>query len=404
MALERISRFLLSHIKSQSQPGKRGLWVSAFVGLALLAELSTGATRTRAESVDMRVAIEDGVSKVTVGSNTRALVRDGSGRSLGEISPMGAFVAEPKQGRIAISRWQAGQVWVEPTDGGYVFIGDRWYRGRTQIVPNGRGLTAINHVDLEQYLYSVLGGEMGGNWPQEALKAQAVAARTYALYQRERSGSRAYDVGDTPAWQVYDGIVDESTGTQAAVNATAGQVLTFNSKIIEAVFHSSAGGCTDNVEDVWTQALPYLRSVPDYDQSSPVFQWSKTFSRSELSKHITGVGNILALQPAKTTKCGRIISAQVIGDAGRRMISGESLRTALGLKSTLFEVIPQTIQASTKGKANYPTAFQINGRGFGHGLGLSQWGANAMAARGANYQQILLHYYQGTTLAKIQVK
>jgi stage II sporulation protein D len=317
---------------------------------------------------------------------------------------MNAFIAQPQKDKIVMDRWQAGQFWVEPSAGGYVFIGDRWYRGRTQVVPNGKGLTAINYVNLEQYLYSVLGSEMNGNWPQEALKAQAVAARSYALYQRNRAAGKAFDIGNTQAWQVYTGIAAEATGTQAAVDATAGQVLTYKNQIIEAVFHSSAGGCTDNVEEVWTQPLPYLRSVQDFDTSSPVAQWTQTFSRSELSKRISGVGNILALTPEKTTtKCGRIVSMQVTGDAGKRTITGESLRTALGLRSTLFEVVP-TVQTSTKGKAQIPTAFRINGRGFGHGLGMSQWGAYSLAMQGRNYQEILRHYYQNTELNKIQVE
>ncbi|MBD2018691.1 SpoIID/LytB domain-containing protein, partial [Leptolyngbya sp. FACHB-36] len=217
-----------------------------------------------------------------------------------------------------------------------------------------------------------------------------------------------YDLGDTAAWQVYDGVEDESVGTQMAVKATAGQVLTYNGTIIEAVFHSSAGGCTENVENVWVQALPYLRSVPDYDQGSPVYQWSETFSRSDLSNRISGVGNIVALQPEKITPCGRVISMQVIGEDGKRQVkrsvSGETLRNALGLRSTLFTIVPQAGTTDTKSKQNAPGSFQVTGRGFGHGLGLSQWGAYNLAQRGANYQQILSHYYQKTTLAQIQVQ
>lgn len=403
MSLERFSFVLLSQLQLLAQSGKRIGWIGAAFGLAIFfphffAEIASA----QASSVDLRVAVKNGVSQVTIGSSTQAVVRDGAGRPLGEIAAMNAFIAQPQKDRIAMDRWQAGQFWIEPSAGGYVFIGDRWYRGRTQVVPSGKGLTAINYVNLEQYLYSVLGSEMNGNWPQEALKAQAVAARSYALYQRNRAAGRAFDVGNTQAWQVYEGIAAEAAGTQAAVNATAGQVLTFNGQIIEAVFHSSAGGCTDNVEEVWTQPLPYLRSVKDFDTSSPVARWSRTFSRSELSKRISGVGNILALTPEKTTTCGRIVSMQVTGDAGRRTITGESLRTALGLRSTLFEVVPE--QPSTKGKAQIPTAFHINGRGFGHGLGMSQWGAYTLAMQGRNYQDILRHYYQNTELRVIQVK
>jgi len=357
-------------------------------------------------ALELRVAIEDGVNQVKVGSSTRAVVKDGTGRSLGEIAPMNAFVAQSGGKQVALDRWQSGQIWVEPLQGGSVYIGDRWYRGRALLVPTAKGLTAVNYVDLEHYLYSVLGGEMNGKWPPEALKAQAVAARSYALYQRQKAANSVFDVGDTPAWQVYRGIADESSGTQTAVNATAGQVLTYSGSIIEAVFHSSAGGCTENVEDIWTQPLPYLRSVREgFSESSPVAQWTETFSRSELSRRITGVGNIVSLQPEKTTSCGRIMRMRVQGDAGSRTFSGDSLRSALGLRSTFFEIVPQVGTAANKSKAETPpTAFQIVGRGFGHGLGMSQWGAYNLAVQGANYQQILLYYYTNTQLAKIQVQ
>ncbi|UBF25290.1 SpoIID/LytB domain-containing protein [Kovacikia minuta CCNUW1] len=398
MPLERFPVLLLSQLVSLIRSGRSHWWLFVVFWLAAIAP-------ARSAAVEMRVAIKEGVSQVKVGSSTPAVVRDGANRPLGNIAAMNAFVAQSGYGRVGLSRWQAGQIWIEPSGGGYVFIGDRWYRGRTLLVSSQKGLTAINYVDLEQYLYSVLGGEMNGNWPQEALKAQAIAARSYALYKRERASNKIFDVGDTPTWQVYDGLIDESAGTQAAVEATKGQVLTYKGQIIEAVFHSSAGGCTENVENVWTQPLPYLRSVKDFDQGSPVYQWTKTFSRSELSKRISGVGNILSLEPEKVTGCGRIVTMKVIGDRGRRIVSGASLRSALGLKSTLFRIVPQTASASGKQKSQgVAVVFQVNGQGFGHGLGMSQWGAHNLAQQGANYLQILLHYYSSTTLAKIQVQ
>jgi len=396
MTLKRFSISLLSQLKLLMRLGKAGLWLSTLLWLVAIAPAQA--------AVELRVAIKQDVKEVTVGSSTQAVVKDGSGRSLGAIAAMNAFVAQPAKGGVVMDRWQAGQFWVEPSGDGYVFIGDRWYRGKTLVIPTGKGLTAVNYVDVEQYLYSVLGGEMNGNWPQEALKAQAVAARSYALYQRQRSNG-IFDVGDTPRWQVYKGILDESVGTQTAVRATDGQVLTYSNQIIEAVFHSSAGGCTENVEDVWTQALPYLRSVKEgFNENSPVAQWQKAFSRSELSKRITGVGNIVSLIPAKVTTCGRISTMRVVGDSGKsRLISGDDLRLALDLKSTLFTISPQQNSAA-KGKEQLPAMFQVDGRGFGHGLGMSQWGAYNMAQLGANYQQILLFYYKNTALAKIQVQ
>lgn len=398
-----LSRFPLPIIlRSLAHTTKRGWVLTFFLWLAAFAPVMA------AESVDLRVEIEEGVAEVTIGSSTKAVVRDGAtGRSLGELLPMTSFAAKADAGAVALEQWKAGAVFVEPTGGGYVFIGDRWYRGRVLVVPDSQGLTVINWVDLEQYLYSVLGGEMNGNWPPEALKAQAVAARSYVLFHRNKATKRAYDVGDTTRWQVYRGLQDEAAGTQSAVAATAGEVLmTRDRQIIEAVFHSSAGGCTENVEEVWSQSLPYLRSVVDsYDEGAPVYEWTKTFSQAELSSLITGVGNITKFTVEKaTSKCGRIISMVVEGDKGSRTLKGSELQNVLGLRSTYFRVDPIASELEQKSSI-LPITFQVTGRGFGHGLGLSQWGAYNMALRyGKNYKEILLHYYQNTEIGKIQPK
>lgn len=397
MTVNRSPKVNLFGMKSWLQLRGRSWWLSGLLWLAFIAPVKA--------AVEMRVAIQDGVSQVTVGSSTRAIVRDSSGRNLGEIAAMNAFVAAPTKGMVKLDRWQAKQIWVEPTAGGYVFIGDRWYRGRTQVVATGKGLTAINYVDLEQYLYSVLGGEMYPTWPLEALKAQAVVARSYVLHQREHSANNLYDVGNTTSWQVYKGIADETSSTQTAVNATAGQVLVHQGKIIKAVFHSSSGGHTENVENVWVRPLPYLKGVPDFDQGTPEYEWVKTFSRSELSARITGVGNIISMKPQRTTPQGRVVTMRVVGDAGTRTISGETIRKALDLKSTKFKILPTYEPTAAKGKANLaPQSFQVQGNGYGHGLGMSQWGAYNLARKGYDYRQIVLYYYKNTALAKIQVK
>ncbi|MGL5083332.1 MAG: SpoIID/LytB domain-containing protein [Microcoleaceae cyanobacterium] len=341
----------------------------------------------------LRIAVEDNSSQVKVGSSTPAVVRDNSGQILAKIPAKGGGVALFKNGKVAFNQRQASQLWVEPTGNGYVWIGNNWYRGRALILPKNQGLIAVNYVDLEQYLYSVLGAEMDGNWPQEALKAQAVAARSYALYKRERSNG-TYDLGDDQSWQVYKGVSTESVGTQAAVNSTAGQILTYSGQVVLAVFHSSSGGHTENVEDVWESPLPYLRGVPDYDQKSPVFEWKKTFSQGDLSRRISGVGQITAMNPERTSAHGSIISMKVVGSSGSRVMDGEAIARALDLRSTRFRVARQP------GSNN----FVVTGRGFGHGVGMSQWGAYSLAQLGYNYQQILLHYYQKTTLARIQIQ
>ncbi|HEY9646146.1 MAG TPA: SpoIID/LytB domain-containing protein [Chroococcidiopsis sp.] len=388
---------LYSRLVALLRLGKRSGWLSLLVWLAMVAPALA--------ELELRVAVEQDASQVRVGSSTPAVLRDPAGQVLGELPANSAIELSEEAGRITVGDWQAGAVWVEPDQDGLVYIGDNWYRGRVLVVRTGSGLTAVNYVDLEQYLYSVVGGEMPTNWNLEALKSQAVAARSYVLYQRQSNANTVFDVGDTTRWQVYEGIKEEAPSTRAAVDQTRGQVLTYNGQIIEAVFHSSSGGRTENVEDVWSSPLPYLRSVQDYDQIAPVYQWSETIPADRLRQLVTGVGNIISMVPEETTPNGRIVSMRVVGDAGTRTISGNDLRSALNLRSTLFSVVPQMGNvASANGAVSLPHSFQIVGRGFGHGLGMSQWGALGLAQQGYNYQQILTHYYTGAVLSVIRVE
>lgn len=382
MTHRRLPVLLVSLLKPMTLLGGRHWWLSVVFWIVWVAP---------ALALELRVAIHEGKSQLQVGSSTKALVRDAAGQEVGELAAMNGYKADSKQGNVALGQWRSQTLWIEPTDGGYTWIGDRWYRGRTQLVPTSKGLTAVNHVDIEHYLYSVLGAEMSPSWPLEALKAQAVAARSYALHKRSTDGNSVYDVGDTTAWQVYKGLESEAPSTQQAVQETAGQVMTYNGQVILAAFHAASGGHTENVEDIWKSPfIPYLRGVVDYDQGAPVYEWTKSFSRSELSRKISGVGKVISMTPERTTPQGRIVTMIVKGESGTKRLSGNDLRSTLGLRSTLFVV-------NSTG-----SEFNISGRGYGHGIGLSQWGARNLAAQGVKYQQILSHYYPNATLSQLQ--
>jgi stage II sporulation protein D len=382
MTHRRFPVLLVSLLKPMMLLGGRHWWLSVVFWMIWVAP---------ALALELRVAIHEGKSQLQIGSSTKALVRDATGQEVGELAAMNGYKADSKQGNVALGQWRSQTLWIEPTDGGYTWIGDRWYRGRTQLVLTSKGLTAVNHVDLEHYLYSVLGAEMSPSWPLEALKAQAVAARSYALHKRSTHGNSVYDVGDTTAWQVYKGLESEAPSTQQAVQETAGQVMTYNGQIILAAFHAASGGHTENVEDIWKSPfIPYLRGVVDYDKGAPVYEWTKSFSRNELSRKISGVGKVISMTPERTTPQGRIVTMIVKGESGTKRISGNDLRSTLGLRSTLFVV-------NSTG-----SGFNISGRGYGHGIGLSQWGARNLAAQGVNYQQILSHYYPNATLSQLQ--
>ncbi|MFP4135007.1 MAG: SpoIID/LytB domain-containing protein [Halothece sp.] len=358
---------------------------SLLPSLFLWVLLSVSAQATTA----IRILLQENAKQVPVGSSTTAVVKDAQGNALGEIEGMSAFRAVGSGQGVKLGDWQGSQLSITPQDDGYIWIGNRWYRGKVRLVNRNSNLTVINKVDLEDYLYSVVGAEMPASWPLEALKAQAVAARSYALHKQKQSGSQLYDVESTTASQVYKGVSSETERTYQAVNSTQGEILEHNGDVILAVFHSSSGGHTENVEDVWSSPLPYLRGVADYDQTAPVYQWQTSFSPTEMGRRLE-VGKVKELIPQQASPQGRITRLKVVGDRATKTFSGNEFRKALNLRSTLFQVNKNGSQ------------FFISGRGFGHGVGLSQWGSHYLAQEGANYRQILGHYYRQVKLAKLE--
>ena len=322
-----------------------------------------------------------------------------------------------------VERLQAArEIWLEPAsrpaEGGDFQLKQRGYRGRLQVLVGGSGLRAINHVGLESYLPSVVGSEMPTSWPQAALRAQAVAARTYAL--RQRKPADPFDLSATVSSQVYKGVDAETPSTREAVLSTRGQVLMYGSSLANAVFHSSSGGATENSGDLWSQQLPYLVSVPDFDQASPVQAWQQRLEPEQLQQAFAEIGGAQRIDVLSTTSTGRVRQARVSGPSGTLVVSGAQLRSRLGLRSTMvrFELVPSELAASELAALPplplLPEQYEVGGfqpqvqlplpsllavgRGYGHGVGMSQWGALGLAQRGQSYDQILRHYYRGTEL------
>ncbi len=354
-----------------------------------------------AAAQDIRVGLSQGASEVTVGSSVPTSLLDGNGRVLGQIPALQGFSATTAIGGVGLAGKKAWQITLKPKENGFIYAGGRWYRGEVNLVRESGGITVINRLNIEDYLASVIGKEMYNTWPQEALKAQAVASRSYAVFKLQRPKSKLFDVLDTTTSQVYVGLAGEANSTQEAVKATTGQVLMYQGKVIEAVFHSSSGGHTENSENVWQNIVPYLRGVADFDQSSPSYQWTLNLTPAQLRQRIPGVGDILSMMPAKSSSTGRILMLKVQGTKGARLIKGTEVRKALGLKSTLFTAKPEFGLVAGKSGASKPTSFLISGRGYGHGLGMSQWGAYSLATQNKTYKEILMHYFQGTALKSI---
>lgn len=385
---------LMQWLQIVKQHGKTG-WLTGLFWLVAIVPAYA--------QLPLRVAIEQDVSQVKIGSSTDAALMDGSGQAVQSLPGMNAVMAEVKDGQIAINQLRSTQFCVQPSEGGYVFIGEKWYRGSICVIQTSGGITAVNYVELEEYLYSVVGAEMPTSWAIEALKAQAVAARSYVLYQRQNSANAVFDVGDTTSWQVYGGLEEESASTRAAVDATRGQVMTYSGQIINAVFHACAGGYTENVEDVWSSPLPYLRAVQSPDANIPECQWTQTFTAQELAEKFGYQGNVYNVALSFDQR-GRVANVTIEGSSETMTISGEDARKKLGIRSTLFTLEPQRSRVATAGNLPAsPTSFLLTGRGNGHGIGLSQWGAKVYADQGNNYAQILAHYYQGAQLSVIEV-
>ena len=191
--------------------------------------------------VEIRVAIARNASMVPVATSTRGILKDNKGHALRTLPAGAGFYTQPAGNRIDFGSWKSpdSSIWIEAADGGAVAVGENWYRGKVQLISTGSSLLAVNHVNLEPYLYSVVGAEMWSTWPIEALKAQAVAARSYALARKMEARSPFYDLGATQAWQVYKGLSSETSSTQEAVNQTAGQILVSEGKLVDAWYAST---------------------------------------------------------------------------------------------------------------------------------------------------------------------
>ncbi len=283
-------------------------------------------------------------------------------------------------------------------ENGVVRIDGRPYRGDIEVFEDGRQLSVIDELDVEAYVAGIINNEISSKWPQEAVKAQAVVARTYAIYQKKRAKAGAlYDVEGSVMGQVYNGAGAEDGRALAAVNMTRGEILAYNGEPALTVYHSNAGGMTDSAKDIWARYYPYLNSVASpYDSLAPNFSWEFTLPASALEDLLDSsgmsVGRPEAIYPEDVLASGRVKTLIIKGADGRALrLTGEGLRRIIGyaaLKSAVFEV--------TSGQG----LFSFRGRGSGHGVGLSQWGAKGMAGNGYSYKEILRHYYPGTGIMK----
>ena len=281
---------------------------------------------------------------------------------------------------------------IKSSDGRGIWVGQKRFSGKINLFILDSGILVVNVLGIENYLSSVVGSEMPAKWPMEALKAQAIASRTYALKQK---GNNLFDIDSTQRNQVYNGLESRTYKTRRAVRSTRSLVLTYKNKLINALFHSSSGGMTENSQDVWKNEYPYLTSVKDFDKKNPKLRWKKKFSNKELLNLFPKIGGIQNVEILNITETGRLKNVRLIGAYGSDQISGVDLRKKLGLNSTFARF--KLIEEQSK-KLPAKKVLIVSGQGSGHGVGMSQWGAKFMASKGQKAERILKYFYKGVQI------
>jgi stage II sporulation protein D len=383
---------------------------------------------------------------------------------VGELSSAGGFIVRNSGGQIQIL--SGGQVvhtfpsglaaHIMGEHGDPVNLGENSYRGVIEFIPSNGQVSVVNELSLEEYLFGVLPSEMAPHFHMEALKAQAVAARTYSFRQVRTNAShrnQPFDICDTTCCQVYRGVGSEADATTEAVFLTYGLMLFYDGEVILANYFSSSGGATENSEDVWGTALPYLRSVNEISEHNPMV-WERTFSWSALTTAATNagaaIGAVNGISVSRLGASGRALQLTLHGANGTWIvppsvgvrgffnpiggtlpsrnfqISGAEHTTpsvsvfdgfqtrqaplnsfsavdASGAVSTVhfgyvYDGASARLVESSPTVARGGSGITINGRGWGHGVGMSQMGAEGMAREGFDFTEILTHYYTGVEI------
>jgi len=358
----------------------------------LLAAPVLGPARAQA-SETIRVAIFQNAESVTVASSSGLMVRasndtvDSNERIIVTAGPSGLIMdSQPLRSDRLDVRGRDGELTLNGiTVGGHVIVK----------LQNGK-LLAINELPLEDYVKGVVPSEMSAAWHPEALKVQAVATRTYALYKMRQNARKDFDVVASIKDQVYlyRGRAAAAGPAARAVDDTRDLVLAYRDEPILAVFSSTAAGLTEDAWNVWAVDMPYLKGVEcPFDLNSPWYQWRTDVGLPMLEQRLRDegfpVGVIASLAPAAYTKAGRVVQVRILHSGGELYIKGDDLRRVLGylvLPSTQFDFDVVGLKVL------------FAGRGNGHGVGLCQWGAKELAERGYSAETILRYYYPGADI------
>jgi stage II sporulation protein D len=374
----------------------RALSLSAAAALVAVLAAAPGA---RAEE-ELRIALLSGQPAVAVGGEGLAIFDGDVGDVLLRAPGKARARLVARQGGLQIEAEGAAtraarHVFVEATDA--VGVDKGVYFGRIEVGPDpeqaGR-LLVVNRIPLETYLLGIVGSEMNPTWPLDALKAQAVAARTYAMQRRAmmRAANRPYDLASSVISQVYKGAERIRPAVIQAVKETRGEVMSHHHDLVEALFHSTCGGHTVPAQAAFGSPVEYLQRQPcEWCRPSNRYRWSLQYSRAELSRRLAPAGLVKGTLRSLERE-GEDAPLRIHDGAGRRTLDPRAVRRALGFSSLFSE----RFSAETRGDK-----VSLTGLGFGHGVGMCQWGARGQALEGRTYRQILEHYYRGVAIKRL---
>ena len=296
------------------------------------------------------------------------------------------------------TNYQVKRITLEANDPEAIVINERKFRGNMQFIRKDNGkIMVINLIELEDYIKGILYHEVSHYWPDDALKAQAIVCRTYALYQVNMSLDKDFDLSNDVYSQVYGGLTSERFRTSKAVDDSKGEVLVYKKNIFPTYFHATCSGHTEDAKLLWGIDIPPLKGVAcSYCKESPHYSWAVKIPLKKLREallksvkkdcaNITGIA-ILGKDPSD-----RITDLKIITDKDSFVIPAKDFRMIVG---------PNQIMSTNFTLEIKNDKVIFNGLGWGHGVGLCQWGAYFMAKQGKNYKQILKYYYPGSEITK----
>lgn len=354
-----------------------------------------------ADNITLRVSIADDRNFVTLYiKDPYKMYAIGSQKALLAESCIETKIIPAKGGLLIRKKlFKVKGVRIRPDGDSKMFVDKKPYRGAIDIVKKSNGkIMVINSIHLEDYLYGVLYNEVSHRWPMEVLKAQAIAARTFALYQARQNKLQPYDLRSDIYSQVYSGSDFERRSTTMAVDATRGKVLTYNGDLLPAYFHATCSGATEDSSSLWNVDMPPLDGVAcDFCKESPHYWWIKDIPLWDLEKKLKSsgynIGRISSVKVLSKNKSERVEKLEIVDASGGTVImAGKGFRQMIGpneLRSTKFDVSVALGQLI------------VTGRGWGHGVGMCQWGAFGQAKQGKKADEILKYYYPGAEILAI---